>query len=179
MSGIDQALARNRVFATKGGHRGATIMPALALYVITCLDPRLDPSAILGLELGDAAIVRNAGGRVTDEVIADVAFIGQLAERAVPEGPLFEVVVIHHDQCGTGALADDAFRAVYATRTATDPDTLRDRAVLDPEATVRADVTRLRAATAVPARVAISGHVYRVETGLVQTIVSAPDLSDP
>ncbi|WP_272473111.1 carbonic anhydrase [Baekduia alba] len=170
---MDAALARNHAFATAGGHRGATIMPALRIYVITCLDPRLDPAAILGLELGDAAVVRNAGGRVTDEVIADVAFIGQLAESAFPDGPLFDVAVIHHDQCGTGALADDTFRAAYATRTSADPATLLDRAVLDPETTVRTDATRLRAAPAVPARVAISGHVYRVETGLLETIVPA------
>ena len=117
--------------------------------------------------------MRNAGGRVTDEVIADVALICQLAELAVPDGPLFEVAVIHHDQCGTGALADDAFRVTYAARTSTDPDTLLDRAVLDPEATVRTDVARLRAAPAISPRVTISGHVYGVQTGLVQTIVAA------
>ncbi len=61
-------------------------------------------------------VIRNVGGRVTPEVIDHVAFIGQLAELAVPDGPLFEVAVIHHTQCGAAALADDTFRHRYAER---------------------------------------------------------------
>ena len=86
--------------------------------MITCLDPRVDPAHFLGLGLSDAMVVRNVGGRVTPEVINDVAFIGQLAENALPDGPLFEVAVIHHTQCGTGALADDTFRRRYASGSA-------------------------------------------------------------
>ena len=111
---VETAFARNRAFAAAGGHEGATVFPALRLLVITCLDPRVDPAHVLGLDLGDAIVVRNGGGRVTPEVIENVAFVGQLAENAVPEGPLFEVAVIHHTQCGAGALADDDFRHRYA-----------------------------------------------------------------
>jgi carbonic anhydrase len=118
-------------------------------------------------------VVRNVGGRVTPEVINDVAFIGQLAETALPGGPLFEVAVIHHTQCGTGALSDDTFRHRYAERIAAEEATLRDHAVVDPAATVGRDVARLRSALAIPPRVTVSGHVYDVLTGLVQTIVPA------
>jgi carbonic anhydrase len=170
-SGIESALARNRVFAAAGGHRDAVVLPHLRLFVITCLDPRVDPAHVLGLELSDALVVRNGGGRVTPDVIDEVAFVGQLAERFIPDGPLFEVAVIHHTQCGTGALADDAFRRRYAERIGADELTLRDRAVLDPAATVAADVERLRTAGAISARVGVSGHVYDVATGLVETIV--------
>ena len=110
MPPIDAALERNRRFAASGTYRDATIMPKLGLFVITCLDQRVDPAAFFGIELGDAAVDRNAGGRVTDAVIRDVALTGQLVERARPEGPLFEVAVVHHNQCGTSALADDGFR---------------------------------------------------------------------
>src|SRR5204863_120761 len=82
----------------------------------------------LGLGLSDAIVVRNVGGRVTPEVINDVAFIGQIAEGALPEGPLFEVAVIHHTQCGAGALADETFRRRYAERIGADESALRDRA---------------------------------------------------
>src|SRR4051795_4733596 len=92
---VDPALERNRAFAAAGGHEGAVVVANLRLFVITCLDPRVDPAHILGLNLSDAMIVRNAGGRVTPEVINDVAFIGQLAESVRPDGPLFEVAVIH------------------------------------------------------------------------------------
>ena len=98
---IDPALERNRTFAAAGGHEGAVVFPNLRLFVITCLDPRVDPAHFLGLGLGDAMVVRNVGGRVTPEVVNDVAFIGQLAEGMLPDGPLFEVAVIHHTQCGS------------------------------------------------------------------------------
>ena len=177
-SNIDPVLERNRAFAAAGGHEGAVILPQLRLFVITCLDPRVDPAHFLGLELSDAIVARNVGGRVTPEVIDDVAFIGQIAEGAFPDGPLFEVAVIHHTQCGAGALADDAFRRSYAERIGADESALREHAVLDPAATVEADVARLRAAGAIPSRVTVSGHVYDVVTGLLRTVAGAePALS--
>ena len=170
---IAPALERNRAFAAAGGHEGAVVFPTLRLFVITCLDPRVDPAHFLGLRLSDAMVVRNVGGRVTEQVIDDVAFIGQLTENALPDGPLFEVAVIHHNQCGAGAFADDAFRRRYAERIGADESSLRQRAVLDPVATVTGDVERLRSAPAISPRVAVSGHVYDVLTGLVETVVPA------
>ena len=169
---IDLALERNRTFAAAGGHEGAVVFPNLRRFVITCLDPRVDPAHFFGLGLGDAMVVRNVGGRVTREVINDVAFIGQLAENMLPDGPLFEVAVIHHTQCGSGALADDAFRRRYAERIGADEAELRDYAVLDPMATVTHDLEVLRSARAVSERVTFSGHVYDVVTGLVETVLS-------
>lgn len=170
-SGVDIALARNRAFAAAAGHEGAVVFPNLRMIVVTCLDPRVDPAHFLGLELSDAMVVRNVGGRVTPEVINDVAFISQISESVLPDGPLLEVAVIHHTQCGAGAFADDTFRHHYAQRIGTDESALRDRAVLDPTATVTRDVQRLRSASAISPRVTVSGHVYDVVTGLVQTIL--------
>jgi carbonic anhydrase len=149
------------------------VFPTLGLFVITCLDPRVDPAHILGLGLGDAMVVRNVGGRVTPEVINDVAFIGQLAENVLPDGPLFEVAVIHHTQCGTGALADDTFRRRYAERIGADEAALREHAVLDPAHTVAHDVARLRSAPSISSRIAVSGHVYDVVTGVVRPVSPA------
>jgi carbonic anhydrase len=171
--GIEEALGRNRDFAARGGHEGAVVFPKLRLFVVTCIDPRTDPAHFLGLDLSDALVLRNAGGRVTPAVIEDVAFIAQLAEGAIGEGPLFEVAVVHHTQCGTGALVDDDFRRRYGERIGEDETGLRERAVLDPAATVRHDVDLLRAAPPVPDRVPVSGHVYDVVSGLVETVVPA------
>ena len=170
---VGPALERNRVFAAEGGHRDAVVLPRLGLFVVTCIDPRVDPAHFLDLSLGDALVVRNVGGHVTPEVINDVAFIGQITESVMPDGPLFEVAVIHHTQCGSGALADATFRRRYAERIGADETTLRDHAILDPTATVTRDVERLRSARAIPERVAVSGHVYDVVTGLVETVVPA------
>ncbi len=167
---IDPALERNRAFAAAEGHQGAVVFPKLRLFVVTCLDPRVDPAHFLGLDLGDAVVVRNVGGRVTPAVINDVAFIAQIAENVLPDGPLFEVAVIHHTQCGAGALADDGFRRRYAERIGADESTIRDHAVIDPAETVSRDVERLCSAPAISPRVTVSGHVYDVVTGLVRTV---------
>jgi carbonic anhydrase len=165
-------LERNREFAQRGAHVGASVIPKLGLAVITCLDPRTDPAHFLGLELSDAFVVRNVGGRVTSEVINDLAFLSQIAEMVVPEGPLFEVAVIHHTQCGAGALADDSFRLRYADRIDVSEETLRAHAVVDPVATVERDIDLLRATPAISKRVALSGHVYDVVSGRLQTTLS-------
>jgi carbonic anhydrase len=178
-AGIGSALARNRAFAAAGGHQGAVVLPKLALFVITCLDPRVDPAHVLGLELSDAIVVRNVGGRVTHEAINDVAFVGQLAESVRPDGPLFEVAVIHHTQCGAAALADDTFRSRYAQRIGAEESALREHAILDPAATVAHDVERLRTAPAISPRITVSGHVYDVTTGVVQTIAPADSNGRP
>jgi carbonic anhydrase len=87
--------------------------------------------------------------------------------------------VIHHTQCGAGALADDSFRRQYAQRIRAEESTLREHAILDPAATVTRDVERLRSAPAVGQRVTVSGHVYDVVTGLVQTIIPARQPQSP
>src|SRR6201995_1026418 len=129
---METALQRHTAFAAAGGHEGAVVFPTLRLFIIACLDPRVGPAHVLGLGLSDAMVVRNVGGRVTHEVINDVAFIAQMTETILPDGPLFEVAVIHHTQCGTGALADDAFRHRYARRIGAEESTLLEYAVLDP-----------------------------------------------
>jgi carbonic anhydrase len=88
---------------------------------------------------------------------------------------LFEVAVIHHTQCGTGAFADDSFRRSYAQRIGAEESTLREHAVLDPATTVTRDVERLRSARSISPRVTVSGHVYDVVTGLVTTVTPAHD----
>ena len=156
--------------------------PAAQVLVVTCLDHRVDPSVFLGLRLGDAPVIRNAGGRVTHAVIDDIAFFAFIAEQMFggqgAAETLFEVAVVHHTQCGSGLLADDDFRHRYAQLIGADESTLREDAVLDPAVTVAIDVDRLRAAEAISRRVAVSGHVYDVDTGLVKTVIPAAGESE-
>jgi carbonic anhydrase len=171
MSNLRPLLERNRAFAATGAHAGLAIMPRHQVFLVTCLDPRVDPAAFLGLELGDAPVIRNAGGRVTEAVINDIAFIGDVARTMIPDGPLFEVAVIHHTGCGTGFLADAGFRSAFAARTGLDEAVLAEQAVVDPAATIRADVERLLSSPKVPPQISVSGHVYDLQTGLVTTII--------
>lgn len=172
MSSFDALLDRNARFAAGDAYREVPIYPARNVIVVTCLDPRTDPAAFLGLEPGEGAVIRNAGGRVTPSVLADLAFVTYLSEQKLrPEGPLFEIAVVHHTKCGTHFLADDAFRRAFTDEVGESVASSVGGAVTDPGATVRHDVELLRASGLVSARGAVSGHVYDLDTGSVTTVV--------
>jgi carbonic anhydrase len=116
-------------------------------------------------------VERNIGGRITPAVIRDIAYIGYLVDSKAPEGPYFEVAIIHHTDCGSGMLADDEFRRGFAQRVGVDERALADTPVLDPARTVKTDVDRVLRAEEIPTDVHVSGHVYDVGTGLVTTVV--------
>jgi len=146
-------------------------LPAAQVIIVTCLDHRVDPATVLGLQLGDAPVIRNAGGRITQAVIDDLAYLAFLAEQLSggqgAQDGLVEVAVIHHTQCGTGLLADPGFRHQAAASTGLAETALEASAVADPHITVKTDVERLIAA--LPPTVSVSGHVYDIATGRVTT----------
>jgi carbonic anhydrase len=150
-------------------------LPAAQVIVVTCLDHRVDPAITLGLRLGDAPVLRNAGGRVTQPVIEEIAYLAFLGRRLGAGQPAgdgrFELAVIHHTQCGTGLLADPAFRREASEATGVDEATLKASAVGDPYATVSVDVERLLASPTLPPGMGVSGHVYDVDTGRITTVV--------
>ena len=173
MANIDPLLDRNRHFATTDAREGISFLARNQVYVITCIDPRTDPSAFLELALGDAMVARNPGGRISPRVLEDLAYIGYLNQSANPDGAKFEIAVIHHTQCGTHYLADPDFRRGFAERIDGDDATLAAEAVVNPEITVRVDVEKVRSSSILPATLTVSGHVYDVLTGLVTTIIPA------
>jgi carbonic anhydrase len=176
MTNIGQVLDRNRAFADTDVRQDVPVLPflpRLSLYILTCIDCRVDPAQILGIRIGEALIQRNIGGRVTPAVIRDIAYTGYLVWTKAPQGPWFEVAVIHHTDCGTALLADDELRHRFADRIGVDERTLADTPVLNPARTVRTDVHRLLRAPEIPPQVRVSGHVYDVATGLVSTVVDA------
>jgi carbonic anhydrase len=176
MTRITPLLERNEQFA-RDYTAPALGLPAAQLIVVSCLDHRVDPAIVLGLRLGDAPVIRNAGGRVTPAVIEDIAFLaflaGQLFGDQLAADALFEVAVIHHTQCGTSFLADPGFRDQAAAATGVPAATLEASAVTDPHVTVKADVERLLASPSIPPTVSVSGHVYDIATGRVTTTVDA------
>ena len=173
MSSLTSLLERNRAFAATGARaKGPEIpfIPNELSYIITCIDPRTEPGAFLGIDLGDAIVERVVGGRVTPAVLQDVAYISYLLETKAPEGPWFELAVIHHTDCGSAFLADPALRAGFAAR-GYDETALAQLPVIDPAATVRADVGKVVAAPQVSPMIRVSGYVYDLKTGLVETVV--------
>jgi carbonic anhydrase len=171
-------LERNAQFAATDAKREIPAIPFVPfkqLYIITCIDPRVEPAAVLGAKLGEAIVARNVGGRVTPSVIKDLAWICHLHENKTPDADWFEVAVIHHTDCGSGLFADDELRRGYAARGGYDEDTAAAMAVLDPAKTVREDVALLRAAPELAAgnpRFKIGGYAYDLATGLVATVVA-------
>jgi carbonic anhydrase len=176
MTRMTPLLARNQRFA-RDYTPPALGVPATQMLVVTCLDHRVDPAIVLGLQLGDAPVIRNAGGRVTPPVIEDISYLAFLAQQLfgdqIAADGLFEVAVIHHTQCGTGFLADPGFRHQAAAATGLAEATLEATAVADPYVTVKADVERLLAAPSIPPAVSVSGHVYDLATGLVTVVADA------
>jgi carbonic anhydrase len=169
-------LEHNREFA-----RGYTPVPlappAAQVIVVTCLDHRVDPAITLGLGLGDAPVLRNAGGRVTPSIVEDIAYLAYLGRRMsggkLADDTSVEVAVIHHTQCGTGFLTDPGFRHEASEATGVDEKTLEASAVGNPRATVSVDVERLLSSPLLPSTISVSGHVYDLETGRVTTVVDA------
>lgn len=167
-------LVRNEVFASTDAKSQVPEIPFIPnqlSFVITCLDPRTEPAAFLGVGLGDAIVLRTIGGRVTPAVLRDVAYISYLLETKAPDGPWFELAVVHHTDCGSTFLADEELRHDFAQRSGFDEDALAALPAVDPYQTVRTDVELLRSAPQLSPKIEISGHVYDVKTGLVTTIV--------
>jgi carbonic anhydrase len=172
-------LERNEAFAaTDAKHQVPAIpfIPFKQVYVITCIDPRVEPAAIAGVRLGEAIVARNVGGRVTDAVVRDLAWICHLHENKTPDADWFEVAIIHHTECGSGLFADAELRRSFAARGGYDEETAAAMAVLDPAASVRHDVELLRDAPALAGSVnsfKVGGYAYDIKTGLITTVVPA------
>ena len=170
-------LERNEQFAATDAKLAIPAIPFIPfkqVYVITCLDPRVEPAAVLGVELGEAIVARNIGGRVTPSIVKDLAWVCHLHENKTPDADWFEVALIHHTDCGSGLFADDELRRGYAARGGYDERTAAAMAVLDPAKTVREDVALLRAAPELASSIhnlKIGGYAYDLKTGLVSTVV--------
>jgi carbonic anhydrase len=173
MSNFDELLRNNVGFAATGAKDRVPEIPFIPnkqVYILTCIDPRVDPAQVFGLELGDAIVARTVGGRVTPAMMQDLAWISYLHEVKTPDADWFEVAVMHHTECGSGFFADDGLRHRFAARGFDDAE-LAKLAVLDPAATVPGDVEKIIEAPQVSARIKVSGYSYDVKTGLVTTIV--------
>ena len=171
MSSIATLVERNQRFAAGGSAAGLTMMPRLRTTVIGCLDPRVDPAHVLGLEPGDAPVIRNVGGRVTPAVleVLDLLALGFPAQIGA-QGRM-DLVVLQHVECGITRMqgAPAALAAYFGVPVAE----LAGKAVGDPRAAVAADVAVLAAHPGIAAAYTVSGLVYDVATGTVDGVVAA------
>ena len=155
-------LDANRAYADAFDAHDASKIPARRLFVLTCMDARVDPLRLLGLQVGDANIVRNAGGRVTDDVVRSLVLSTTLMGTD-------RVAVIHHTDCGLGSTTDERIRADVAEH-GVDIGELWTGAFGDLDDSVRADVADLQRLAGVRDRVLVHGYVYDVATGRLRAV---------
>jgi carbonic anhydrase len=153
---IDELLANNRSFADGLPERHLDVRPSRRLAIVTCMDSRLDVFAALGLHDGEAHVLRNAGGVITDDVIRSLA----VSQRKLSTR---EVMLIHHTDCGMQKITDDGFRAELQEATGVAP-AFAVESFTDLDADVRQSVLRVRRSAFVPHRDSVRGFVYDVDS---------------
>jgi carbonic anhydrase len=169
---FNDLISANASFAQTDAKDKAPAIPFLPnrqVYLVTCIDPRVDPAALFALELGDAIVARNVGGRVTRAVLEDLDWINYLHATKTPDAGWYELVVLHHTDCGSALMADPDLRAGF-TALGHDDQSLRQTAVTDPRHTVPLDVQLLLDRPSLPDHVLVSGYSYDVRTGLVTEV---------
>jgi carbonic anhydrase len=160
----DELVRRNAAFAATGAFAGLAFPASDTLQVLGCVDSRVDPGDVLGLQLGEAVVMRNIGGRITPAALRSWALLGRLSQGQPPRRG--HLVILQHTDCGITRLADcpgqlAAFFEIPA-------DQLAAKAVADPYAAVRIDAALAR--QALPPGRAVSGLVYDVATGLIEIV---------
>src|SRR5215831_16056111 len=158
-----ELVRRNAAFAATGVFAGLPFPTSDTLQVLGCVDSRVDPSDVLGLELGEGVVMRNIGGRITPATLRSWALLGRLSQGQPPGGHL---VILHHTDCGITRLAD--YPEQLAAFFEIPADELESKAVADPYAAVRIDAAIAR--HALPPSRLVSGLVYDVNTGLIEIV---------
>lgn len=164
MTNTDELLRRAEAHAETFDGSGLPARPAKQIAVLTCMDGRVNPNRLLGLADGDAHVIRNAGGVVTDDAIRSLAISQRLLGTR-------EIVVIHHTGCGMLAFTDDEFGRQLEADTGARPPWAAG-AFADLEEDVRDSVARLKASPFIQHEDAIRGFVYDVDTGRLTEIPS-------
>jgi carbonic anhydrase len=161
---IDRLLESNEHYAATLVEQHLDLRPARALAIVTCMDSRLNVFAALGLADGDAHVLRNAGGVVTDDVIRSLAISQRLlGTRAI--------VLIHHTDCGMQKLTDDGFRAELQDATGVAPE-FAIESFKDVDANVRQSILRIERSPFLLHRDNVRGFVYDVDTHRLREVVT-------
>jgi len=187
MSVLEEVLAANEEYASDFGDKGALGMPpARRFAILTCMDARLDPAKYAGLSEGDAHVIRNAGGRASDDAIRSLVISYKLLGTA-------EWFVIHHTNCGmefftdeimrdllassleTAALGDEGFYDVGEGPGSHEAKHISWLTIADLAQSVVEDVTRIRNHPLVPAGIPVYGYIYEVETGRLVEVPQATE----
>lgn len=162
MSTTDALVAANAAYAASFDDGDLPVPPARNVAVVACMDARLDPAAILGLANGDAHVIRNAGGVITDDAIRSLVISQRLLGTT-------EIVLLHHTDCGMVTFTDDAVKAQITADVGIRPHFALE-AFPDVHDDVRQSIARLRANPFIPHTDNIRGFVYDVADGTIEEV---------
>ena len=163
MSTTDDLLQNAESYAASFDKGDLPLPPARKVAVLACMDARLNPYALLGLQEGDAHIIRNAGGVVTDDEIRSLAISQRLLGTE-------EIILIHHTDCGMLTFTDDAFKTDIEAEIGIKPEWAVET-FPDLDADVRQSVARIKASPFIPNKDSVRGFVYEVESGKLREVV--------
>jgi carbonic anhydrase len=162
MTVIDELLENATVYAETFDKGDLALPPARRIAIVACMDARLNPHALLGLQEGDAHVIRNAGGVITDDEVRSLAISQRLLGTE-------EIMLIHHTDCGMLTFKDDELRRQIQDETGVKPEWAAE-AFDDLEEDVRQSIARIKASPFIPRKDKIRGFVYEVETGRVREV---------
>ena len=163
MPDFDDLLAANRDYAEDFGLSGFDGIAHAGIAMVTCMDSRIDPLRMIGLDPGDAKILRNPGGRVTDAaLVALVMGVTLLQVR--------RILVVEHTRCAMASASEDELKARVGKSAGTDASWMTLGAIVDQENTVRADVIRVRSHPLISDDILVGGFIYDVDTGLLNPV---------
>ena len=160
---FDDLLAANDKYASTFSHSDLTGRAARGLAVVTCMDSRIDPLGLLGLQAGDAKILRNAGARVTDDVLRTLVLAVYLLG-------VDRVLVMPHTDCRMAKSTDADVHEIIAAEHDIDTRSLEFQTVRDQDETLRHDLTRIMTSPFLPRQLTVGGALYDVRTGKLQPI---------
>jgi carbonic anhydrase len=162
MSSTDDVLGNAERYASSFDKADLPLPPARKLAVVACMDARLIPTKVLGLEEGDAHVIRNAGGVVTDDAIRSLSISQRLLGTE-------EIVLIHHTDCGMLTFTDDEFRRSIQDDTGVKPSWAAET-FPDLDEDVRQSIARIQASPFIPRKDSVRGFVYEVESGRLREV---------
>ncbi len=164
MGDFEDLLAANKKFADNFGLSGFDGVAHAGVAMVTCMDSRIDPLSMIGLEPGDAKILRNPGGRVTDQaLVALVMGVTLLNVR--------RILVVEHTRCAMASSTEDELKAKITRSAGTDASWMTLGAIVDQVATLRTDVQRVRSHPLIGDDIHVGGFLYDVDTGLLDRVV--------
>lgn len=165
MGVIDELLRNAKNYEEGFDKAGLVLPPAKQVAIVACMDARLNPYGLLGLSEGDAHVIRNAGGVITDDEIRSLAISQRLLGTR-------EIMLIHHTDCGMLTFSDDEFRRQVQEDTGIKPEWAAE-AFADLEEDVRQSIARIKASPFIPNKENVRGFVYEVKTGRLTEVLSS------